>query len=89
MKVISALFIAFRIRVRNTLSKLNASLSRVEEHQLAQQRTLDDLTQSAAVGRQNENEILRLLREIHADYPEFKKQTEKRLADIERVLPKN
>jgi hypothetical protein len=73
----TALFLAFRVRVRTALNKLDLSLSRVEEHQLAQQRTIEENLRVS-------QESLRLLREIHGDYYEFKDKTERRIAALER-----
>ena len=77
MKAMTALFLAFRVRVRTALNKLDLSLSRVEEHQLAQQRTIEENLRVS-------QESLRLLREIHGDYYEFKDKTERRIAALER-----
>ena len=77
MKAMTALFLAFRVRVRAALNKLHLSLSRVEEHQLSQQRLLERNLQVS-------EEALKLLRKINDDYFEFKAQTERRIAALER-----
>ena len=77
MKAMTALFLAFRVRVRTALNKLDLSLSRVEEHQLAQQRILERNLQVS-------EEALKLLRKINDDYFEFKDHTERRIAALER-----